>query len=90
MIQKKIDSGIKKQLEGLRSKEGHAHESKNEGVDSNTGHAQICNNSEPNSKTIGAKTDNSEEVKEGHVTGYFEWKSLILSIFFVSLHQPVT
>ena len=31
LMQKKIDSGIKKQLEGLQTKEGHAHESKNKG-----------------------------------------------------------
>ena len=62
LMQKKIDNGIKKQLEGLQSKEGHANESKNKGGDSNTGHAQIGNNSAPNSKTIGAKTYHSEEV----------------------------
>ena len=65
---------MKKQSEGLQSKEDHAHESKNKRGDSNIGHAQLGNNSAPNSKTIGAKTDHLEEfyVKEGHITGYFE------------------
>ena len=47
LMPKKIDTGIKKQLEGLQTKEGPAQESKNKGGDSNTGQAQIGNNSEP-------------------------------------------